>query len=180
MFSNTNLKNITSDFSSLVSGLGMFENTDLSKTAIENIAKSIPSLTKTTTITSTETDENGELIDELVNIFENGVSFKYNYPTWDNQTNKISNLTSTLKIKPNEVGIITITWKNPGVVDPADALIIEREYFKLMNIKGWTVVTNLRENENGTRFTREINGIVSTGTLVLGPKAAEWQEITIN
>lgn len=179
MFKNTNLKYITSDFSSLVSGLGMFENTNLSISAIELLARSLPSLNTKVLVPTGQTDEYGNAVNEYVGLYENGVSFKYNFPIWD-ASNKLIKSTKELKISSDEIGIITITWKDPVSIPKEDALIIEREYFKLLALKGWTIVTNLRENENGTQFSREINGSISVGTLIIGPKAAEWQEITNN
>ena len=180
MFKDTNLKYATSDFSSLVSGVGMFENTSLSKIAVERIAKTIPSLKGETLVATNQTDEEGNSIDELVGLYENGISFNYKFPTWDTENNKIINSSKKLEIHPDEIGIITITWKDPAAISDADALIIEREYFKLMNLKGWTIVTNLRDNENSTQFVRDINGTLSVGTLILGPKASQWTETTIN
>lgn len=187
MFYNSSLKTLSTRLQALITGIGMFENTELSLKAVETIAYTLPSLVDYSIITNKSVDENGEVVDveyEFVNAFENGVYFNYLVPSF--KDGSIGTRPFNLTILPESVGVITITWKDPSSISLDEAVIIEHEYFRLMELKGWTVVSNLVEKNPGKIYKRTfstenpINNLVenyeSVGTLIVGYKANLWTE----
>jgi hypothetical protein len=62
-----------------------------------------------------------------------------------------------------DIGEISITWKDPSIFTEEEKAIIIHEYFALMNAKGWTVITNLMEGEPDGIYvkTRDAGDLIS-------------------
>lgn len=133
MFANSNISTINCTFPALIDGLGMFENTSLSLSSMYNLAHSIPF------INEVSYDDNGN----EYYVWEQGGYFTFITPTWNNSTNDIKHINRKVEVKAEGAGIIVITWKDFSGLSDTDKLVIYREFFKLMNLKGWTILTNL-------------------------------------
>ena len=187
MFYNASLSSFNSSLSSLITGIGMFENTNLTRKSVEAIAYTLPSLTGQILIPHLVTDEDGSYVDyEAMETFANGVSFNYKLPSFDEDTSTFSSKITNLTINPENVGIITITWKNPSLISDNDKAVILHEYFELMRLKGWTIISNLVEQTPGKIYKRtfdeqnpinaELESYESVGTMIIGTKSDLWTE----
>ena len=136
MFKNSNLRTINTAFNSLITGVGMFENTSLSLESLKFISQSIPK------INSLTYDEN----EDEYYVFANGHSFYTSKHMWDGNSQSIKIDTEAFDISGNDIGEITITWKNRDLLNYRERLIAVREYFKWMQLKGWTVVSNINDS----------------------------------
>lgn len=150
MFANSSIANITVSFSNLLTGVGMFENTNLSPDSVRIIAETLPQINGFTYA------EDGT----KTYPWANGVSLKYYTPIWSDEKEDMENFLNHLTISADDMGEIMITWQDTSVLSKEEKAVIIYDYFKLMNLKGWTVVTNLYEDltdENG-------NEIIPSGT----------------
>lgn len=139
MFSKSNLTHFKSSLSSLLDGTGMFEETSLTLSSLANIANTLPMINmKNEYIGDEESDSTKEEF-----AWENGGGFYYDSPVWDAANNDIGYETKRLIISPNTIGDIMITWKNYNLLSDEEKVIAVKEYFELMCLKGWTVITNI-------------------------------------
>lgn len=136
MFSNSSITNILASFSNLLDGTGMFENTNLTLDSVRMIAETLPQINEFTY------DEDGT----KTYVWSNGLSFKYYLPQWSDEKGDTQSVPTQLEISSENIGEIMITWSDLSVLSKQEKAIIIYEYFKLMNLKGWTVVTNLYED----------------------------------
>lgn len=136
MFANTPLTNINTAFESLLDGTGMFENTKLSFYAVEKIAKTLPVINN---IVGVDADGND------IKQWTNGGSINYNIKKWSDVIDNMYYDVDTLTINPETVGDIMITWINDdyNFMDENQKATVYYEFFELMRLKGWTVITNL-------------------------------------
>lgn len=160
MFANTNLSTINVSLKSLADGTGMFANTKLSLDSVMNIAETLPSINYTALYTDEDLvvgSENGKEIYASVPyyVYERGSYFYYIDGVWDTEIGGVKNEYKTFIIKPDTIGEIMITWQNTDIFDDDEKIIILNEYFKLMTLKGWTVITNLYYDVEGD----EPNGV---------------------
>lgn len=130
MFRNSNIKEVDASFTNLLKGLGMFENTNLSIDSVRRLAETLPIVNNFTY------NEEGDKVFS----FEEGVQISIQSPFEGIEI-------SDFIINKEDIGEITITWKDPSIFTEEEKAIIIHEYFGLMNAKGWTVITNLMEGE---------------------------------
>ena len=133
MFRNSNIKEVDASFTNLIRGLGMFENTNLSIESVRRIAETLPIVNNFTY---------NEVGDKVFS-FEEGVQISVSCPFDEIESSESSNLI----INKEDIGEISISWKDPSIFTDEEKAIIIHEYFGLMNAKGWTVITNLMEGE---------------------------------
>lgn len=136
MFANSNISTINCLFPALIDGLGMFENTSLSLSSMYNLAHSIPF------INEVSYHEDGS----EYYVWEQGGHFTYTTPRWNGSINDIEYIKRKVEINSEGAGTIVITWKDLSSLSETDKLVIYKEFFKLMNLKGWTILTNLYYN----------------------------------
>lgn len=136
MFANSNISTINCSFPALVDGLGMFENTSLSLSSMYNLAHSIPF------INEVSYHEDGS----EYYVWEQGGHFTYTTPKWNSSINDIEYIKRKVEVNSEGAGTIVITWKDLSSLSETDKLVIYKEFFKLMNLKGWTILTNLYYN----------------------------------
>lgn len=151
MFKDTNLSVINSKFSSLITGVGMFENTLLTLDSLETIAKSLPCV-------------NYRYLDEDDNIcyyLGDGMTYYYIQYSYDDETQYIIGKYIPYKVPADIIGEITFTWKNTEELISEGTVIAIREYFRWMQLLGWTVITNItdkledgEETDNPTIWAR--------------------------
>jgi hypothetical protein len=137
MFANSNISSVLTSFNNLLEGVGMFENTNLDIASVKLIAETLPK------INSFTYEEDGSKTFP----WANGLTFKYLTPQWSNADDDTKLVESTFTISSKNIGEIMITWKDTSVLSKEEKAIIIYEYFKLMTLKGWTVVTNLYEDK---------------------------------
>lgn len=137
MFANSNVSSVLTSFNNLLEGVGMFENTNLDIASVKLIAETLPK------INSFTYEEDGSKTFP----WANGLTFKYLTPQWSNTDDDTNLVESTFTISSKNIGEIMITWKDTSVLSKEEKAIIIYEYFKLMTLKGWTVVTNLYEDK---------------------------------
>lgn len=136
MFANSSIADITVSFSNLLTGVGMFENTNLSPDSVKIIAETLPQINGFTYA------EDGT----KTYPWANGVSFKYYTPIWSDEKEDTENSDNYLTVSADDIGEIMITWQDTSVLSKEEKAVIIYDYFKLMTLKGWTVVTNLYED----------------------------------
>lgn len=136
MFANSSIADITVSFSNLLTGVGMFENTNLSPDSVRIIAETLPQINGFTYA------EDGT----KTYPWANGVSFKYYTPIWSDEKEDTENSDNYLTVSADDIGEIMITWQDTSVLSKEEKAVIIYDYFKLMTLKGWTVVTNLYED----------------------------------
>jgi hypothetical protein len=135
MFKNSNVSDINCAFSALITGIGMFENTSLTEEAVKCISQSIPK------INSLTVNEDGE---ECF-FFENGYTLDYLTHTWDSDSKSLISTSAEFNVSGNDIGEITITWKVRDALDFSERLVVIREHFKWMQLKGWTIISNIND-----------------------------------
>lgn len=137
MFMDTNLRDINTKFSALVTGIDMFTNTNLTLKSIETISKSLPRLNY---LVRNE--------DETVKYgLEDGMVYYYIKYAWNSTAKKIIGEHIPYKIPANIIGELTITWKDPDSLTHDEKLIAIHEYFRWMQLNGWTIITNISDKE---------------------------------
>ena len=136
MFKNSNIKTVNTAFNALLTGVGMFENTSLNLESVKHISLSLPKINLTS-----YNDNNEEYF-----FFKDGYSFNYLKYGWNNKSNTLTAEYEEYKVSGNDIGEITITWKNPYSISLENRLIIVREYFKWLQLKGWTVISNITDD----------------------------------
>lgn len=147
MFRNSNIEDINASFTNLFDGIGMFENTNLNLESIRKIAETLPK------INHYNYDEYGGRI----YTWANGTTINFTISEWSDEKEDMIPLAQTLSISPNTIGEIMITWKDVTSISKEDKAIIIHEYFKLMTLKGWTVITNLTEEDTSDIYCRAIS-----------------------
>lgn len=124
MFSGcTKLERIVMKLNTLICGIGMFENTNLCVESVMNIARSLPDVSSI----KSETTDNFVLTIPTI-------TFVDGEPTYEETTKTITK---------DDIGKITISWADLGLVSVDDRATILYEYFSLLEQKGWTVISNL-------------------------------------
>lgn len=136
MFANSSISNITASFTNLLDGTGMFENTNLTADSVRMIAETLPQINEFTY------EEDGS----KTYAWANGLTFKYYIPQWSDEKEDMKNIGVNLEISPDNIGEIMITWQDTSLLSKKEKAVIIYEYFKLINLKGWTVATNLYED----------------------------------
>lgn len=156
MFANSNIEDVNCNLISLVDGTGMFENTNLSIHSVASIAESLPIINREVF------NDNGILYFDL----ERGGCYYFDRLTWNDTINDFDRLTyydipeggdtSDLRytISPSTIGEIMITWKDPEIFEDEWKVIITNEYFQLMALKGWTVISNIVYNSDSEASTK--------------------------
>ncbi len=137
MFANSSITNVLASFSNLLDGAGMFENTNLTLDSVRIIAETLPKIN----------EHKIEADGSKTFVWANGLTYKHYIPQWSDEVEDTKPVAATLTISPENIGEIMITWKDTSVLSKAEKAIIIYEYFKLMTLKGWTVVTNLYEDK---------------------------------
>jgi hypothetical protein len=133
MFADSMITNLNTSFVSLLDGTGMFENTRLSFYAVDKIAKTLP------LINNYVTNSEGETIMQ----WEDGGWIEYNRKVWTDYIRDMIYTVERLNINPETIGEIMITWRDSGYLSENEKATIVYELFELMNLKGWTVISNL-------------------------------------
>lgn len=161
MFSDSNIQNINASFSNLLDGFEMFRDTNLSLDSLRVIAETLPA------INAFNYKEDGS----KEYVWANGIKINYQSKMWDWTLKDTRNTNSVLSISPKTIGEITITWKDTSILTKEEKAIAVREYFKLMNLKGWTVITNLCEEgaESDTIWSKVIDGITYEAPFIYFP-----------
>jgi hypothetical protein len=161
MFSGSNIQNINASFSNLLDGFEMFRDTNLSLDSLRVIAETLPA------INAFNYKEDGS----KEYVWANGINIRYQSKQWNETLKDTKNINRDLSISPKTIGEITITWKDTSVLTKEEKAIAVREYFKLMNLKGWTVITNLCEEgvESDTIWSKVIDGITYEAPFVHFP-----------
>lgn len=161
MFSGSNIQNINASFSNLLDGFEMFRDTNLSLDSLRVIAETLPA------INAFNYKEGGS----KEYVWANGIKINYQSKMWDWTLKDTRNTTGVLSISPKTIGEITITWKDTSTLTKEEKAIAVREYFKLMNLKGWTVITNLCEEgvETDTSWSKVIEGITYEAPFIYFP-----------
>lgn len=161
MFSGSNIQNINASFSNLLDGFEMFRDTNLSLDSLRVIAETLPA------INAFNYKEDGS----KEYVWANGINIRYQSKQWNETLKDTKNINRDLSISPKTIGEITITWKDISILTKEEKAIAVREYFKLMNLKGWTVITNLCEEgvESDTIWSKVIDGITYEAPFVYFP-----------
>lgn len=119
---NSNLTSFISNLNWLVSGRGMFENTQLDVESVRNIANTLPVITPDLGIVSTTISIPTTFSESLSGV--EYVDTTYNFNTSSDTT-------------------ISITWNDLSLIDDEDKAVILYELFPIIVAKGWTIDTNL-------------------------------------
>lgn len=161
MFENSNIQDINASFSNLLDGFEMFRNTNLSLDSLRVIAETLPA------INAFNYKEDGS----KEYVWANGINIKYQSKEWDGTLKDTKNINKVLSISPKTIGEITITWKDTSIFTKEEKAVAVREYFKLMNLKGWTVITNLCEegSESDSLWSKELDGVAYEALFVYFP-----------
>lgn len=171
MFENQNLQTFRSSLQFLIQGVDMFKNTNLTLESLFNISTSVPTI---------EHDKH------YVQIYE--------YPSF------VDNTTNDYIFEPREwishsTGEITISWNDPSVFDDEQLYRIINEEFLRMNLKGWTIDSNVglpgQSSDNlyakvdvtaeGYATHKDSSGnpvILRTAKFVYGPKSEQWTQVS--
>lgn len=161
MFEGSNIRDINASFSNLLDGFEMFRDTNLSLDSLRVIAETLPA------VNAFNYKEDGS----KEYVWANGINISYKSKEWDETLKDTRNINKVLSISPKTIGEITITWKDTSVLTKEEKAIAVREYFKLMNLKGWTIITNLCEEgvESDTLWTKVLNGTTYEAPFVYFP-----------
>ena len=137
MFANSNVTDVLASFDNLLDGSGMFENTNLTLESVRMIAETLPK------INAYKLEEDGS----KTYAWTNGLNYTYYVTEWSDEKEDTVAVSKQIEVSPDNIGEIMITWKDTSVLSKEEKAIIIYEYFKLMTLKGWTVVTNLYEDK---------------------------------
>ena len=165
-FQNQPLTAFTSALPLLMQGVNMFKNTKLSLQSLENIANTIPAVDYTTRY---------KVYFSYPQLFD---EFTYDYAMGERLW------------KSGNIGELTISWQDPSTIDEIDRVRIVNELFYQMNLKGWTIDTNVGIDQEvqgifakvekvapefATHTDAEGNDVMlRTAKYVYGPKADTW------
>ena len=165
-FQNQPLTKFTSALPLLMQGVNMFKNTKLSLHSLENIANTLPAVDHT--IRYKVYFSYPELFDE----------FTYDYAMGERLW------------KSGNIGELTISWQDPSTIDEIDIVRIVNELFYQMNLKGWTIDTNVGIDQEVQGIFAKVekvapefathtdsagnNVMLRTAKYVYGPKSNTW------
>ena len=165
-FQNQPLTTFTSALPLLMQGVNMFKNTKLSLHSLENIANTIPAVDPT--VRYKVYFSYPQLFDE----------FTYDYAMGERLW------------KSGNIGELTISWQDPSTIDEIDRVRIVNELFYQMNLKGWTIDTNVGIDQEVQGIFAKVekvapqfathtdsdgnNVMLRTAKYVYGPKQDTW------
>ena len=165
-FQNQPLTTFTSALPLLMQGVNMFKNTKLSLHSLENIANTLPAVDYT---------KRYKVYFSYPQLFD---EFTYDYAMGERLW------------KSGNIGELTISWQDPSTIDEIDRVRIVNELFYQMNLKGWTIDTNVGIDQQVQGIFAKVekvapefathtdsagnNVMLRTAKYVYGPKQDTW------